>query len=60
MSTKAVDSMGKLLVLTLNEQDEKVIDKIISALADCIQIEVVYLKPFGAWIVIAAIQALST
>ena len=29
-------SIGKLLVLTLNEQEEKVIDKIISALTDCI------------------------
>ena len=26
---------GKILVLTLNEQDEKVIDKIVSATAGC-------------------------
>lgn len=33
--------MGKLLLLTLNEQEEKVIDKIIAALSDCIQVEIV-------------------
>ncbi len=39
--------MGKLFLLTLNEQEEKAIDKIVSALADCIQLEVVqtYLAP---------------
>lgn len=33
--------MGKIMVLTLNEQEEKIIDKIISALSDYIQIETV-------------------
>lgn len=37
--------MGKLLVLTLDEQEEKVIDKIMSALADCIQLETVQTIP---------------
>lgn len=37
--------MGKLLLLTLNEQEEKVIDKIISALSDCIQLEAVQTAP---------------
>ena len=37
-------SIGKLLVLTLNEQEEKVIDKIISALTDCIQLEAVQIS----------------
>lgn len=32
-------NMSKLLLLTLNEQEEKVIDEIISAIADYIQIE---------------------
>lgn len=31
--------MSKLLLLTLNEQEEKIIDKIILALADCIPLE---------------------
>ena len=31
--------MGKLLLLTLNEQEETAIDKIISAISDYIQIE---------------------
>ncbi len=31
--------MGKLLLLTLNEQEEKIIDKIISALSNYIQLE---------------------
>lgn len=31
--------MGKLLLLTLDEQEEKVIDKIISALSSYIQLE---------------------
>ena len=36
---------GKILVLTLNEQDEKVIDKIISAISDCIQLEPIQAAP---------------
>ena len=60
--------MSKMLLLTLNEQEEKIIDKIIAALADHIQLEpmqitpasVLSLKPFGTWKAIAAIQALST
>lgn len=36
---------GKILVLTLNEQEEKAIDKIISALADYIQLEAVQVFP---------------
>ena len=31
--------MSKLLLLTLNEQEEKVIDKIIAAISDCISLE---------------------
>ena len=37
--------MSKLLVLTLNEQEEKAIDKIISAIADYIQIEPMQVAP---------------
>ena len=37
--------MGKLLLLTLNEQEEKVSDKIISAIADYIQIEPMQVTP---------------
>lgn len=37
--------MGKVLLLTLSEQEEKVIDKIIAALADCIHIESVQTAP---------------
>jgi len=37
--------MSKLLLLTLNEQEEKVIDKIVSALSDCIQLEAVQVIP---------------
>ena len=37
--------MGKLLLLTLNEQEEKAIDKIISAIADYIQIEPMQVAP---------------
>lgn len=37
--------MGKLLLLTLNEQEEKIIDKIISAIADYIQVEAVQIVP---------------
>ena len=33
--------MGKLLLLTLNEQEEKVIDKIISAISDYIPLETI-------------------
>lgn len=72
---------GKILLLTLDEQEEKIIDKIIAALADCLPLETMqtvsasvlsfpipalslqghkYLKPFGTWRVILAIQALVT
>ncbi len=34
-----------MILLTLNQQDEKVIDKIISAIADCIQIEPMQVAP---------------
>ena len=37
--------MSKLLVLTLNEQEEKTIDKIISAITDYIQIEPMQVAP---------------
>ena len=37
--------MGKLLLLTLNEQEEKAIDKIISAIADHISLETVQTIP---------------
>lgn len=37
--------MGKMLLLTLNEQEEKAIDKIISAIADYIQIEPIQITP---------------
>ena len=37
--------MGKLLLLTLDEKKKKVIDKIISALTDCIQLEAVQTVP---------------
>ncbi len=37
--------MSKLLVLTLNEQEEKAINKIISAIADYIQIEPIQVAP---------------
>ncbi len=40
--------MGKILLLTLNEQEEKIIDKIISALADCISLEAVQTIPVPA------------
>ena len=39
---------GKILVLTLNEQDEKVIDKIISAITPYIQIESMQTAPVTA------------
>lgn len=37
--------MSKMLLLTLNEQEEKIIDKIISALADHIQLESMQVTP---------------
>ncbi len=37
--------MSKMLLLTLNEQEEKVIDKIISAIADYIQLEPMQITP---------------
>jgi len=37
--------MGKLLLLTLNGQEEKAIDKIVSALAHCIQLETIQTVP---------------
>ena len=37
--------MSKMLLLTLNEQEEKIIDKIISALADHIQLEPIQITP---------------
>lgn len=39
--------MGKLLLLTLNEQEELVIDKIISAISDYIQLEAVQIAPIS-------------
>lgn len=38
-------NMGKLLLLTLNEQEENAIDKTISALADYIELETVQVVP---------------
>ena len=37
--------MGKLLLLTLNEQEEKVIDKIIAAISDYIRLEPMQVTP---------------
>ncbi len=37
--------MGKLLLLTLNEQEEKIIGKIISAISDYIQLEPMQITP---------------
>lgn len=37
--------MSKLLLLTLNEREEKIIDKIISAISDCIQLETIQTAP---------------
>mgnify|MGYP002511095653 CR=1 FL=1 len=37
--------MGKMLLLTLNEQEEKVIDKIIAAISDCISLEAIQTIP---------------
>ena len=40
--------MSKLLLLTLNEQEEKVINKIIAAISDCVSLEAVQTIPcFG-------------
>ena len=33
--------MGKILLLTLNEHEEKVIDKTLAAISDCILVEAV-------------------
>ena len=40
--------MSKLLLLTLNEQEEKIIDKIIAAITDCISLETVQTIPVPA------------
>ena len=37
--------MGKLLLLTLSEQEEKAIDKIIAALSDYIELDNVQIAP---------------
>lgn len=37
--------MSKMLLLTLNEQEEKIIDKIIAALSDHIQLEPMQVTP---------------
>ncbi len=37
--------MGKLILLTLNEQEEKAIDKIIAAINNYIQIEPIQIAP---------------
>lgn len=37
--------MSKLLLLTLNEREEKIIDKIIAAISDCIEFEAVQVTP---------------
>lgn len=37
--------IGKILLLTLNEQKEKAIDKIIAALSDCISFEPMQITP---------------
>ena len=50
---------GKILVLTLNEQEEKLTNKIISAIADYIQIEPMQAAPalsaqkriIGTWLI---------
>lgn len=39
--------MGKLLLITLNEQEEMAIDKIISAISDYIQLEAVQVAPIS-------------
>ena len=40
--------MGKLLLLTLNEQEGKAIDKIIAAISDCLSLEAVQTIPVPA------------
>lgn len=45
---KSGGNMGKLLLLTLNEQEEKVIDKIIPTISDCISLETVQTFPVPA------------
>ena len=40
--------MGKLLLLTLNEQEEKAIDKIIAVISDCLSLEAVQTLPIPA------------
>ena len=40
--------MGKLLLLTLNEQEEKAIDKIIAVISDCLSLEAVQTIPIPA------------
>ena len=40
--------MGKILLLTLNEQEEKVIDKILAAISDRILVEAVQTIPIPA------------
>lgn len=40
-----VCSIGKLLLLTLNEREEKVIDKIIAAISDYIRLEPMQIAP---------------
>ena len=42
---KGSDNMGKILLLTLNEQEEMAINKIISAISDFIQLEAVQVAP---------------
>ncbi|EMJ7540291.1 response regulator transcription factor [Clostridioides difficile] len=37
--------MGKIILLTLNEQEEKAIDKIITALSDCLELETMQATP---------------
>ena len=40
--------MGKLLLLTLNEQEDKAIDKIIAVISDCLSLEAVQTIPIPA------------
>ena len=40
--------MGKLLLLTLNEQEEKAIDKILATISDCVSLEAVQTIPVPA------------
>lgn len=42
---KGAVCIGKILMLILNEQEEKVIDKIISAISDWIQFEPMQIAP---------------